>query len=490
MSRERYESLAKSLYSFKEIFEAAGFRITSRDKLRDGTGDVVTWSRDLDEAAYDFMITSENEPAFLTSPPHTKGQWSKFDLIRLLHAHGEYAITRDLVETGEVLGSSGLRSLINARRIESAQESAKPLPDGSLADTDAFSRRVAESFLRRTADQEAQRIIETSEAIRIGEEWTSLTSSEFHERVGILNWEEVWEDTTEETWFVPGFVCARRAHSLYAPSGLGKSLLCMEVAACMAAGRSVWGLPAQAPIRVLYIDNENTPLGDIRPRLMAMGFEPGDLRNLYYASFPEMGPLNRQEGGEALSAVMDRIQPDFVFFDTFSRFLEGDENLSRTAQDFYNWTGKMLKKRGIGYMRLDHSGKNTAVGARGSSAKIDDLDLIWSMTEGAEENTYKVANEKERVPVSQKVILLTRCTSPLRHELQVDGPWAELMAIAARFDAAVDLIRDLKAKSPSHSLGQSKTWSDLRDVCKEQKIARRDLFGALDFYKEHEMIDR
>jgi hypothetical protein len=42
--------------------------------------------------------------------------------------------------------------------------------------------------------------------------------------------------------------------------------------------------------------------------------------------------------------------------------------------------GSLSKLKGVTYLRTDHSGKDTSKGQRGSSAKNDDVDLVWRLT--------------------------------------------------------------------------------------------------------------
>jgi hypothetical protein len=379
--------------------------------------------------------------------------------------------------------------LQNRRRVESAQEVMSiPVEDRVLYDS-RFSREYARQMTQQRARRKAQRDLDDEESIAAHAALASLPIEEVNARMGVIDWGELWADETEEHWLVPGFISASRGHMLYAPSGLGKSLACLEVAASLACGRGIWGAGSQPPVRVLYLDQENSPLGDIRPRLMAMGFHHEDLKNLTYLSFPEMGPLNHRDGGSTLATLLDLYHPDFVFFDTFSRFVDADENLAKTVQDFYNWTGRTLKKRGIGYMRLDHTGKNTSVGARGTSAKTDDLDLIWAMSEGRDAGTFTLTNEKQRVPVPNSAITLERLESPLRHRRVGASIWTSLLAELAKFEAVIDLVRGLHERDPKHSLGLTKTWVELREQCKAIGASRQNLFDAIKFFKEHELVE-
>lgn len=488
MNRDELECYTQLQNTFDEILAGANFRKVKTESLSGSKGQVNTWERSIDGTDYVFLVSGEDDPAHLISPPTPKVQWSKFDLIRLLHADSDWNTARHLVESGEVLGNTPLTPLTGTRRIELAQEiRSLPGEDRLLHNAD-YAREYARQLMQMEARRGVQRFLDERESAQDYEDLALLPDDEFNEKLGVVNWNTLWEDTSTERWLVSGFLCAGRGHMLYAPTGIGKSLLLLEVAARLASGRSVWGMPPQEPVRVLYIDLENSPKGDIKPRLEAMGFNWADLGNLVYLSFPALPSLNHQAGGETLAAAIERLKPDLVIFDTFSRFLDADENLARTAQDFYRFTGQMLKKQGIAFIRLDHSGKNPAMGARGNSAKGDDVDLIWFMSEGASIDTFTLKNEKQRIPTSEPTITLVRKEEPLRHEKLSDGYWATLLAEAAKFDAIVDLVRTLVEDEPKHTLARTRTWNDLREECKVIKASRAELFQAIEFYKDYEML--
>lgn len=488
MNRDELERYTELQNTFDEIFEGANFRKVKTETLSGSKGQITTWERSIDGIDYSFLASGEEDPAHLISPVTPKVQWSKFDLIRILHADSDWNIARQLVESGEVLGNTPLMPLTNTRRIEMAQEIRGMSGDDRLLHDAAFSREYSRQIVQIDARRTAQRFLDEQEASQGYEDLAALPDEEFKAKIGVVGWKSLWEDTSAERWLVPGFLCVGRGHMLYAPTGIGKSLLLLEIAARLASGRSIWGMPAQEPIRVLYIDLENSPMGDIKPRLEAMGFDSTDLDNLHYLSFPELPPLNHRAGGEMLTAVIERLKPDLVVFDTFSRFLDADENLARTAQDFYRFTGQMLKKQGIAFIRLDHSGKNPALGARGNSAKGDDVDLIWFMSEGSSNDTFNLKNEKQRVSIPESVITLVRKDEPLRHEKLSDGFWPAFVAEHEKFKAVVDLVRTLVEHDPSHSLARTRTWNDLREECKDINVSRADLFAAIDFYKDYEMV--
>jgi hypothetical protein len=202
--------------------------------------------------------------------------------------------------------------------------------------------------------------------------------------------------------------------ALYSAPKVGKSLLMLEIAANIAAGREVLGTKPPEPIRTLYVDFENDPRGDVRERLQAMGFAPVDLENLCYLSFPNLGKLDTQRGADELMAAITYYGCEVVVIDTVSRSIEGDENENDTWLSFYRHTGLRLKQAEVALIRLDHSGKDESKGQRGGSAKSGDVDAVWRMSKRSDD-VYDLTCEANRFPVGENRLTLRREEEPLRH---------------------------------------------------------------------------
>ena len=193
-----------------------------------------------------------------------------------------------------------------------------------------------------------------------------------------LDWLTFWDRDHDEAEWVYSDVLARgRGHALYAAHKLGKSLIMLFIAAQLATGTE--------PYVCVYLDYEMTE-ADVRDRLEDMGYGAGtDLSRLCYALLPTLPPLDTPPGARALCALLDNTQREWpthhlvLVIDTISRAVCGEENSADTWRDFYLHTGIELKRRGITWARLDHSGKDPERGQRGSSGKGDDVDVVWNL---------------------------------------------------------------------------------------------------------------
>ena len=197
----------------------------------------------------------------------------------------------------------------------------------------------------------------------------------------LIDWGSFWQqDHSQQEWEIWPLVPKGRAVALFAPAKAGKSTVTLAAVAAAAVGDRVFGQwQPPEPVDVLYMDYEMTE-ADIWERLNELGYGPEtDLSHLHYALLPSVAPLDTDRGAMQVVMLAQHVGAKVVVIDTFSRAVQGDENDSDTFRDFYRHTGMALKSRGIACLRTDHAGKDIDRGQRGSSAKNDDVDLVWAL---------------------------------------------------------------------------------------------------------------
>jgi KaiC/GvpD/RAD55 family RecA-like ATPase len=205
-----------------------------------------------------------------------------------------------------------------------------------------------------------------------------------------------------------------RGHAIYAKKKQGKSLFVLSLAAHLAQNENYI---------VIYLDYEMTK-EDVYERLEDMGYGPhSDLSRLRYILLPSLAPLDSKEGGDELMALVDTEianNPDkhiVVVIDTFGRATVDPENSADTTRKFYRYTGLELKKRGVTYMRLDHEGKEKGKEQRGSSAKGDDVDVVWKVTRKPNGDLVLSLDVARMAWVPNEVYLIQR-SEPLSYDVK------------------------------------------------------------------------
>ena len=303
------------------------------------------------------------------------------------------------------------------------------------------------------------------------------------EHLPVIGWHDLWADDSSEEWIVEPLLPARRLVALYSAPKVGKSLLMLEIAAAVAAGRPLYGAPVKQ-CRVLYVDFENDPRSDIRRRLQDMGYVPDDLDNLCYLSFPTIAKFDTKQGGEQLLAAIEEYGCEVVVIDTVSRSVQGDENENDTWLAFYRNTGLLLKQKQIAMIRLDHSGKDETKGQRGGSAKSGDVDAVWRLSKTGDDLIDLVC-EAQRFPVERNHLTLRREEEPLRHVIAKDPARDKRAALFAKFEEngvpkdrelsvnnARELVRQMCGPVTNFKRADWDAWCDLPGVFAPRLVAK------------------
>ena len=218
-------------------------------------------------------------------------------------------------------------------------------------------------------------------------------------------------------WLVEPIIPAGRQVAIGARAKVGKSLLSLDVACAKACGLPVLGGLAGDPVDVIYIDMEN-PAEDLRDRVLDLGYTAAsDLSRLHYFHMPALPPLDTDLGAAVLAAQVERFGAVLVIVDTTASSVGGGENDADTYRSFYRHTGRRLRALGAALVRLDHGGKDRTKGQRGSSAKDDDVDVVFEMTDLGDQFVLK--RTRSRVAWVPPEVRFRRQEEPLlRHVLE------------------------------------------------------------------------
>ncbi|NBS62422.1 MAG: hypothetical protein EBT26_10390, partial [Microbacteriaceae bacterium] len=250
-------------------------------------------------------------------------------------------------------------------------------------------------------------------------------------------------------WLIEPIIPRNQLVVIFAPGGTGKSLLALYIAAALATGKEIFTEP-KPPTNVLYMDYEMSQ-AVLYERLTAMGYNRDtDLSRLHYASLPPIGSLDKPEGAKQICDLARQCQAELVIIDTFSRAVEGAENDADTVRNFYRWTAINLKAEGRSLLRIDHAGKDLKKGARGTSAKNDDVDLVWQMTRTGD-NIKLTATKKRHTWIQDQHFVVNETTEMFTTD--VKG--------IEQLDKAMDLIRQ---HNLDYNLSQDKLWAIFKAI--------------------------
>ena len=167
----------------------------------------------------------------------------------------------------------------------------------------------------------------------------------------------------------------RSLSMLYAPRGVGKTLLALSIGLAIASGTQILRWSASRQRRVLCVDGE-MPLVALQERIrtLSAGIDvPNDGFSLLAADNTENGiNLSDEKGQQALEPLLKDI--DLLILDNLSTLCP---NRSESASDAWTpiqgWILK-LRRRGISVLLIHHAGLNGK--QRGTSRREDALDVV------------------------------------------------------------------------------------------------------------------
>src|SRR5262249_34505991 len=172
----------------------------------------------------------------------------------------------------------------------------------------------------------------------------------------------------------------RRLAMLYAPRGIGKTLLGLSIGLAVASGGPLLRWNAPNPRRVIYVDGE-MPLVSLQERLRAIALGLGrgipneGFRILAADSMDGGINLGSEEGQQLLEPLLDNI--NLLILDNLSTLCTtGSESASDAWVPMQNWLLK-LRRQGTAVLFIHHAGTNGR--QRGTSRREDALDTVIAL---------------------------------------------------------------------------------------------------------------
>jgi putative DNA primase/helicase len=166
---------------------------------------------------------------------------------------------------------------------------------------------------------------------------------------------------------------------LYAPRGIGKTLLSLSIGLAVASGSSLlrWSAPRQRT--VLYVDGE-MPLVSLQERLrlisLGLGCEiPNERFRILAADQTNDGiSLGSETGQSAIEPLLRDV--DLLILDNLSTLCTVSESASDAWVPMQNWL-LGLRRKGIAVLLAHHAGNNGR--QRGTSRREDALDTVIAL---------------------------------------------------------------------------------------------------------------
>ena len=172
------------------------------------------------------------------------------------------------------------------------------------------------------------------------------------------------------------FLCTECPWLIIAASGIGKSVLAMQMAILFATGRDLWKLKPHKARKVVLIQAENNFLDLVEPaqsitRILGLSeTEKADLRKNFRVISDD---THSGEGFvRLLSSICDRYKPEIVIVDPLMAYIGGEISKQEVCTKFFrNGINPIIHKHNVGLIVLHHTGKQKAKDLKQFEANTD-----------------------------------------------------------------------------------------------------------------------
>jgi hypothetical protein len=177
-------------------------------------------------------------------------------------------------------------------------------------------------------------------------------------------------------------MCTTSRWLIYGETGVGKSLLALDMAAAIAAGAPLLGWAGRRPARVMYLDGE-MPAETFKERMQLIAERYGPDLQLYGYNRDDlddeqMPPLNTPEGEQWLMREIDAVRPEVVFLDSIMCLLSGVMAEEESWGPVKHLVRKLTSKR-IAQVWLHHTGHD-GTKSFGTKTREWEMDTVLRLT--------------------------------------------------------------------------------------------------------------
>jgi hypothetical protein len=251
------------------------------------------------------------------------------------------------------------------------------------------------------------------------------------------------KDIPERDFLLGGVMCTTSRWFIFGETGIGKTLVAMELAAAIAGAAAFLKWPGQRRVRVMYLDGE-LPTETFKERMELIASRHGKDIEFYGYNREDLGddglpPLNTEAGQAWLKREIAAIKPDLIIFDSIMCLLIGSMSEEATwmpVRPFVRW----LSAQRIAQVWLHHAndfgksfgdktrewemeaviklskveGDETAVLFDGDPSPCSDLTGVEPGTAGSNRRVFSVSTVAGTVPILPRVSSPANASATIR----------------------------------------------------------------------------
>jgi AAA domain len=296
------------------------------------------------------------------------------------------------------------------------------------------------------------------------------------------------KDIPERDFLLGGVMCTTSRWFIFGETGIGKTLIAMEMAAAIAVAAAFLKWPGQRRARMMYLDGE-LPMETFKERMELIADRHGKDIEFYGYNREDLGddalaPLNTDAGQAWLKREIAAIKPDLIIFDSIMCLLIGSMSEEATwmpVRPFVRW----LSTQRIAQVWLHHA--NDLGKSFGDKTREWEMEAVIKLSKVEGDETailFEFVKARLRTPKTAAQflpIVIHPGDWGFESAIKSAGKRNEAEAVADAFLNALDRLADGITKS--HGFGGkfvSKVKVDgIRDELKKRGFLEKNETGGL-----------
>lgn len=214
-----------------------------------------------------------------------------------------------------------------------------------------------------------------------------------NERFTLMNAQDI-EALPETQWLIDEILPAGSFASVYGQSGVGKSFLCLGMAAAIATGEKWFGHETER-CDVIYLALEGR--GGLHRRIRAWEKHCGvDFPENVRFVYQPFSLMTSEDSASLAELINNCSQAGLIIVDTLNRAAPGaDENGSVAMGAIVANAEALQLKTGATVLAIHHSGKEASRGLRGHSSLHAALDSVIEITRSGDRLHWNLVKSKD-----------------------------------------------------------------------------------------------
>jgi hypothetical protein len=296
------------------------------------------------------------------------------------------------------------------------------------------------------------------------------------------------KDIPERDFLLGGVMCTTSRWFIFGETGIGKTLVAMEMAAAVAGAAAFLKWPGQRRARVMYLDGE-LPMETFKERMQLIADRHGKDIEFYGYNREDLGddrlpPLNTEAGQAWLKREIAAIKPDLIVFDSIMCLLIGSMSEEATwmpVRPFVRW----LSAQRIAQIWLHHA--NDLGKSFGDKTREWEMEAVVKLSKAEGDETailFEFVKARLRTPKTAAQflpIVIHPGDWEFEGAAKIPRKRNEAEAVADALLNALDRLAEGAAKAPGFDgkLVSKVKVSGIRDELKKRGFLEKNETGCL-----------